>query len=237
MLIAEELLLVRHLDTKGNLYNSADELLDLTVSGGILAELFLAGRIRIQAGRLVVVDSSSAGDPLLDEALTRLLPGNSVEPEDPEWVGPIIAQLPFGRRLLDRLIHQDILRREEKRTLGILRGYTYLLQNPAVRQRLIDQERQVMIDGVAPDARSATLIFMIGTLGDVDPPKQSRKEKKVYQDRWEELFGDYWGQMPSGQPAPIAGLDPAARQSLGALVVSLGVGHSYMFMGGYSSYE
>jgi len=72
MLIAEELLLVTHLDTKGKLYKSADELLDLTVGGGILAELFLAGRLRIQAGRLVVVDSSSAGDPLLDEALTGL---------------------------------------------------------------------------------------------------------------------------------------------------------------------
>jgi len=124
------------------------------------------------------------------------------------------------------------LRREEKRTLGILRGYKYFLHNPAVRQRLIDQEHQVMINGVAPDARSATLIFMIGTLGNVDPPKQSRKEKRVYRDCWEELFGDYWGHMQSGQLAPIAGLDPAVQQSLGALIVSLGVGQSYMFIGG-----
>jgi len=237
MLIAEELLLVTHLNTKGKLFNSADELLDLTVGGGILAELFLAGRLRIQAGRLVVVDSSSAGDPLLDEAFTRLLPGNNVEPEDPEWVIPIIDQLPFGRRLLDRLIHQGILRREEKRTLGILRGYKYFLQNPAERQRLIDQEYQVMVGGVAPDARSATLTFMIGTLGDVDPPKLSRKEKKVYNKRYEELFGDYWGHMKSGKLAPIPGLDPAVQRTLGALTVSLGVGQSYMFMGGYSRHE
>ena len=236
MLIAEELLLVTHLDAKGNLFNSADELLDSTISGGILAELFLTGRQQIQAKRLVVVDSSSADDPFLDDALTRLLPGNIVEPEDPEWVGPIIGQLPSGQRVLDRLIQQGVLRCEEKRTLGILRGHMYPMQNPAVRQRLVDLERRVMIDGVAPDARSATLFFLIGTLGHIDPPKRSRKEKRAYQDRWEELFGDYWGYMPTEQAAPIAGLDPAARQSIGFLVVSLGTIRAYMFMGGDTSY-
>jgi hypothetical protein len=234
--LAEELLLLCQLDGKGKLYSGS---LDLAVDGGILAELLLAGRLRLDEGSLAVVDGSATGNQYLDEALVILAPGNTWKPEDPEWLAPIIYEISFSDKLVSGLIFKGILRREEKRTLGILRGIKYVQQDPSIRQRLVNQERQIMIEGEAPDARSATRIYLTSILGEADPVKLSRKEKKAYQNRWEALFGDHWGQYPADQLiTPIAGLDPTARASIGYLAVALGTLHSSMYIGATSrNYE
>ena len=196
-------------------------------------------RLQLDEGTLKVLNGSPTGNQYLDQALVILAPGKTWKPEDPEWLAPIINEISFGENLVSGLIFQGILRREEKRTLGILRSTKYIQPDPSIRQRLVDQERQVMIEGAAPDARTATRIFLTGILGEVDPAKQSRKEKKAYQNRWEVLFGDYWGQYPSDRPiTPIIGLDPTVRAAIGYLVVSLGTLHSSMYIGAASlNYE
>jgi hypothetical protein len=229
--LAEELVLLCQIDKKGELLGESGGLSDSTIVGGILAELTLAGRLRIVDDGLAVLNTQATGDPLLDEALSILGPGRSWKPDDAYWTGPIIGQMPFTGRVVDGLLQKGVLRKEEKRTLGIFRGIKYSLQNSAVKQDLVNRENRIMVGGQEPDARSATVIFLTSILGEGAPVKRSRKENKAWQKRWEALFDDYWGAFPVGEATlPIAGLNPEARYGIGLMVVSLGTVRSGVVM-------
>src|SRR5215208_3544433 len=78
---------------------------DYGVNGAALAELLLRGRLRLDEKRRVVVeDSSSTGDELLDRALTRL--GEAKRPAGLDrWVMGLYRGRPTARQaLIDRLI-------------------------------------------------------------------------------------------------------------------------------------
>ena len=194
---------------------------NLIVAGGILVELLLAGRLRLDERTLVVTDAETTGDEILDEALARLAPAQPRKPDDPEWIGPIAQQLPPGGRLLDQLLNTGILHREEKRGLfGLSRSVIYLLA-PDVAQQLLDRQLNVMLHGAKPDPHTAALLLMAGAWGHDALVKLSGKEKKVWQKRWDILFSDYWGWYPADhEMEPIKGLAPATRKAIGDVALS-----------------
>lgn len=69
----ETLFLMAIDDEEGNLLDSAIEDLDPALAGAVLAELALTGRIKVEDGRVAVVDSTATENPILDHALDNIL--------------------------------------------------------------------------------------------------------------------------------------------------------------------
>jgi hypothetical protein len=218
----EELFLLLHYDSKkGAVVELHPDTSELIAAGGILVELLLTGRLRLDEQSLVVTGAGATGDEILDEALTRLAPAQPIASDDLEWVAPIAQELPFGRRLFDRLLDNGVLRREEKPArFGLSRAVIYS-PDPDVAQQLVERELNVMVRGAEPNPHTAALLFLSSTWGRDFPAKLSGKEKRTYRKRWDALFGDYWGQYPADhEMEPVKGLDPAIRKAIGAVAVS-----------------
>jgi hypothetical protein len=170
---------------------------------------------------LIVTDSSPLGDAILDEALTRLAPTQSVELTEMDWILPIAKNLPIGHRIFTGLLDQGILSQKEERTMfGLSRSTIYPVASGVIQQ-LIERERDVMVNNAKPDPHTAALLFMTGVWGRGTIGKLAGNEKKTYQKRWDALFSDYWGEYPVDyEMEPIEGLDPAARKTIGRVAVS-----------------
>ncbi len=220
--LKEELFILLHYNSKKEaLVDLSPSTSELSASGGVLVELILAGRVRMDENNLVVTDTSPLGDNILDEALTRLAPTQPIKLTQIDWILPIAKKLPIGHRLFASLFDKGILSREEERTLfGLSRSTIYPVASGIIQQ-LIERERHVMVNNAKPDLHTAALLFMASVWGSNSLGKLSGKEKKAYQKRWDVLFGDYWGEYPvDHEMEPIEGLNPAARKAIGSVAVS-----------------
>jgi hypothetical protein len=220
--LKEDLFILLHYSSKKEaLVDLAPSTSELVAVGGILVELLLAGRVRMDENNLIVMDTSLLDDTILDEALTRLAPTQSINLTEIDWILSIAEKLPIGHQLFAGLLDKGILSREEERTLfGLSRSTIYPVASGIIQQ-LIERERQVMVDNAKPDPHTAALLFMASVWGRGGLGKLAGKEKKAYQKRWDALFSDYWGEYPVDyEMEPIEGLDPATRKAIGRVAVS-----------------
>jgi hypothetical protein len=218
----EELFILLHYSTKKDaLVDLSPSTSELVAAGGILVELILAGRVRMEENSLVVTDTSPLGDNILDEALTRLAPSQPVNLTKIDWILPIAKKLPIGHHLFAGLLEKGVLSRKEERAMfGLSRSTIYPVASGVIEQ-LIERERQVMVNNAKPDPHTAALLFMAGVWGRGHLGQLSGQEKKTYQKRWDDLFSDYWGEYPvDHEMEPIEGLDPVARKTIGSVAVS-----------------
>jgi hypothetical protein len=219
----EELFILLHYSSKKEaLVELNPSTSELIAFGGILVELMLAGRVRLDENQLVVTDTSTLGDAILDEALTRLAPSQPIKLTEIDWIVSIATKLPMGHQVFAGLLDKGILRREEERTMfGLSRSTIYPLA-AGVIQQLTERQLNVMVHNAKPDPHTAALLFMVSVWGGSGMlGKLTGKEKKVYQKRWDDLFSDYWGEYPvDHEMEPIEGLDPAVRKAIGSVAVS-----------------
>lgn len=90
--------------------------LDYGLAGAVLMELMLAQRLHVPGKRVVVVDPTPMGEPMVDAALTRIhAAGRQRKPKD--WIGPISKGL--RQQVLDRQVRAGVLRHEKRRVLGL----------------------------------------------------------------------------------------------------------------------
>ena len=118
MLIAEDVLLLAVDDATGKVSQWAMNL-DSALSGAVLIELAVAGRVRLdrdgRSAKVVVVDSTPTGDPVLDPSLQSLVE------KDPLRLESAIGRVGKGlrERLFTSLEAKGTLRRESGKVLGI----------------------------------------------------------------------------------------------------------------------
>jgi hypothetical protein len=221
--LKEELFIALHYNAKKsalvNLNPSTSELISF---GGALVELMLVGRVRLDEHNLVVTDTSATKDDVLDEMLSQLAPTQPVKRANLDWILPIAKKAPVGHRVLAGLLKKGVLSRAEERTMFGLSHSVIYLPKAEVVQDITERERKVMLHQAKPDLQTATLLFMTSAWGGAAIlGKLAGKEKKNYQQRWDALFSDYWGEYPvDHEMEPIEGLDPAIRKAIGAVAVS-----------------
>ena len=219
--LKEELFIWLHYSSKeealAKLHPSTSELIGV---GGILAELVLAGRVRMEEDHLVVADTSSVGDAILDDAL-QMLPTQPINLTNVDWVKHIGRKIPLGHRVLDNLVEKGILSREEKSAMfGLSRSIIFPVK-AGVMDQLMEREQKVMVHGAKPDPHTAALLFMAGVWNNTSLSKLSGQDKKAHQKRWDALFSDYWGEYPVDyEMEAIEGLDPVARKTIGSIAVA-----------------
>jgi len=121
MLLHEELFLLAINDQKGRIYQSVDPQLLYGLSGAILSELVLAGKIGVDEKKhLVSLDSTPTGNALLDEALQIIVDKYRLR-KISYWVKNLTEEMKkLKSRVGKSLVEKGILTREEKRFLWVI---------------------------------------------------------------------------------------------------------------------
>lgn len=195
---------------------------ELIAAAGLLVNLMLINRVRLDNGQLTILDSRPTHDDLLDEALVRLASVGPINHDNPEWFHQIADKLSLGARLFHQIMEKVIVYRHEKKgLLGLSKTIIYPFHNPTVRTALFEPERAAMLHGARPDPITATIIFMAYGWGTPRPWKLSRQEEKVYEKRLQTIFGDYWGWYDKNERVePIEGLTADLRYAIADVTIS-----------------
>lgn len=167
-MIAEDLLLLLTDDDTGKPVVDTTRL-DLALGGAVLVELIDRGRLDLtgegRKQRVVVADATPTGDPVLDEALGRVVDRQRTStPQD--WV-PRLARNVRGA-LWERLAERGILRAEEGRILGIFPTRSWPAADSAHEDALRRGLHGVLVIEQRATPEEATLVALLDAI-DVVP--------------------------------------------------------------------
>jgi hypothetical protein len=131
------------------------------MAGAGLSEMLLAGRIRLdkvkRSQRVIIVQTSLLGEPLLDEWFERIRTAR--KPASPEtWVAQLASARRMTRRMIERLWFQGIVRREERSVLWLFTRYVHPVINVQARDAVIERMRICLNGACEPPARDAFLL-------------------------------------------------------------------------------
>jgi len=158
--LSEELLLLALRDKKGTLVSSASMALPYGLAGAALMELALRGRLRLKEGKFVADNPTPTGDDILDEALARIR-ASKKEHKPKHWVSKLSGIKKMKDRLLQRLVDQGILRREEHRILRLIPSKRYPTVYSGPEMELRERIRDVVLKEKQPDERTVIIISLL----------------------------------------------------------------------------
>lgn len=209
--LAEDLLLLLF-DPRSGVIAGDGAALFHTLAGAVLVDLADQERIEI-ADRLTwhgqpvrAVGASPPADPLLRDTWERV----AAKPVD---VQTLILELggPMRERVLDRLVARGHLRHERRRFLGLV-PYTALRDGGTPRRaQLLALVRAALVDGVEPDARTATLAALLSASGVLAWLNSEIPWSGAVHDRGKALEQGEWGAAAAAE---------AVRRTTVALIAS-----------------
>jgi len=155
--LPEEFLLLALDDQKG----SFAAFTDYGLAGAVLVELLLRDAITVGPKGEVLAGSSPQGDAALDAALAAI--GQLKKPKKlQEWVGSLPGRCKTLKpAVLDGLVAQGVLRREDRRFLRVFAYTRYPEADGAPEDAIVGRLRRVLLDGQEPDGRTAALIGLL----------------------------------------------------------------------------
>jgi hypothetical protein len=148
------------------------------LSGAILAELDLRGRIVMENGSIRVANGGPTGDDVLDAALVTI--EGSSKTKLSYWVRKILVDHQRDR-IIQRLVNAQVLDRVEKVVLGFFSYKRYPTHDRAPENEIRARLRSA-VAGATPDTRTLALLSIADACGltksflDRDE-RQSRKER------------------------------------------------------------
>ena len=159
--IVEELLLLALDDRSGEFITVPEHAL----SGAVLMELALAGKIDTDLRNLMVTDPTPIGDDLPDAALRTVVDAGATR-DSTYWVNAIGENArAIQERAVDHLVEKEILRREAGRFLWVFETRRYPVidnkEQKEVRLRILD----VIFSDTIPDPRDIALISLLDASG------------------------------------------------------------------------
>ncbi|KPC79471.1 MULTISPECIES: GOLPH3/VPS74 family protein [Streptomyces] len=132
------------------------------VAGGILLELFLAGRLSVDRGRLSVTDRTPTGVALLDERL-GLIDAWAAKKSKPPKVTDWLAR-DHGKAVeatIQSLRARGLVSEERRKVLGVFPVRRYPEADGATEAELRERLASVVLRGTDPDDRTAGLVALI----------------------------------------------------------------------------
>jgi hypothetical protein len=192
MLIAEDVLLLLVDDRTGRFIVDSTRL-DNVLAGAVLVELVTIERVGfgseggfLKRGRMVVLDPTPSGDPVLDRALATVAASRPAKPEQ------LIAKLRKRLRttLLERLSAAGELRRSSRKVMGILPRTTWQAVDSGRLKELRSRLQDVLVADATPDARTAVLVSLLAAVKAA--PKIVSGDKKAVQARAKDIAAGDW---------------------------------------------
>ncbi|WP_406692545.1 GPP34 family phosphoprotein [Saccharopolyspora sp. ID03-671] len=192
LLIVEDLMLLLLHDEHGTIAQAGT--LHYTLGGAMLVELALRGAIETEEGgaslngpRVRAVESAVLEDPLLRSAHAEVA-------RKTQRAQPLLISIGGGLRepVIDRLVERGLIRREQKRVLGVFRTTTWPAEDTRHEAELLARVRAVLEDGEEPDPRTAAVIALLSSSGALpglhpNPKWSSRvatRAKEIEQGNW-----------------------------------------------------
>lgn len=158
---AEEILLLALDDQKGTLKPLPVQALKFALSGALLLELALSGRIDTDPQTLKIIRTEPTGTPLLDEALTCLR-----EEETPQdvshWLKKIATRFQdLEERVLDLLVEKGVLKIENRKILWVFTTRRYPMIDGREVREVRSRLQELITSDAIPDPRDAVLVGLV----------------------------------------------------------------------------
>ncbi|GAA2665517.1 MULTISPECIES: GPP34 family phosphoprotein [Actinosynnema] len=169
--LADELVLICYSDEGKPSFTHP--ILGYGVTGALLTELVLAGRVDLADKKVVVTDPTPTGEPAVDALLARLAEAD--KPRKPQqWMHKLYKE--STTKVLDGLVERGVVRREAAKVLLVFPTTRY--PTPDGRQPALEADARARLraalEGDGPvDERTAALCALIGA---------ARQERKVLPD-------------------------------------------------------
>jgi hypothetical protein len=177
LILAERLVLLAHDQQRGRLAVYPASALKLSLNAALVTELLERGAAQLQGTR-VVPGAAATWDPTLDGMLDAMR--RKGRPRDiRHWVRWSGDQ---RRPMLERLVQQQVMRREEGRVLGIFPVTRYLLQSLAAWEETAEPVRRVLTGGsgeIPPQLASLVALASVCRLtGRLVAPNERRAARR-----------------------------------------------------------
>ncbi|WP_217250023.1 GPP34 family phosphoprotein [Streptomyces sp. AC602_WCS936] len=154
--LGEQLLLLSLDDESGTARETAR--VAPAIAAAALVELSLAGRVDVTDEKVTVVDATPLGEPALDAALETV--GGGDEPGTAkDWIERLKTDA--VTRANTGLIDKGLVREERKKVLGLFPVRRYPEADGSVEAAVRRRLEAVVLDGAAPDERTASLIALL----------------------------------------------------------------------------
>ncbi|MEI6463973.1 MAG: GPP34 family phosphoprotein [Verrucomicrobiota bacterium] len=131
------------------------------LAGAILCDLSELNRIDTDPEKLVVLNSATTCDPILDQALALLASATQTESVS-RWLGVLSEQSRvYHRAATDRLVARGVLRREEAKILWVFGTRRYPTVDNHERIEVRTRLSALILGDDLPDPRDATLLSLL----------------------------------------------------------------------------
>lgn len=158
---AEEILLLM-LDDDGMFLPVRGGSVEHVLAGAVLIDLAFANRIDTDPERLVCLDRTPTGNPMLDRVLDRI--ADSCETQDTKgWIEELAGQgaTEIRRQALASLIERGILEAQDEKFLWVFRSRRYPTIDGRVEREVRLRIADVLLSDDTPDPRDVALICLV----------------------------------------------------------------------------
>ena len=163
----EQLMLVALRDEKGTLESKAT-MYAYALGGAMLAELSLAGKIRIGDDKKAfvdLVDRSPLGEPVLDECLDKVATAKR-RARATTWVQRFANTKRLRHRVAQGLCRRGILRDDEDKVLLFFSRKLYPTIDPVPERRLVERLRTAVFNDSRPmDPETVIVVALANATG------------------------------------------------------------------------
>ena len=189
MNLAEEFVLLAYADDGTPLIDAMH--LDNGLGGALLLELAMAGRVDVADKKVVLLDQTPVGDPLLDSAIARLFA--DVKDRKP---GHWVTQFAKDTRplVLEKLVAAGVLTVEKDKVLWVFPRTRYPAAHgvqPVEETAAIDRMRAALLGSGPVDPRTAALCALVGAT-DLDAKVFADLDRKTVKTRLKEIGEGAW---------------------------------------------
>ncbi|GGM69278.1 hypothetical protein GCM10012275_44660 [Longimycelium tulufanense] len=184
---------------------------DYCLVAAALFELAMAGRLKYENKKLVVVDDTPVGDPDLDKILRKIARSRRARSVD-WWLQNFYSPRMY-KRLLHRLVGRGILRPEKQRKFGLPWSTRYIEQDPRPEHEIRDRLERVVVHRGPPDERTATLAGLVHT-AKLDKKLFPQMENRDLRNRMKEIREQSWAGQEAYKASVYTALSLAAMAAV-----------------------
>lgn len=163
--------------------------IEYTAAAAILSELLLSQRIKVNADnkdKVEVLDDSSTGDPIMDEALQKIA-GNKKPDTLKNWVMALGQIKNLKHKIAEQLVADGIIKADEKKVLWIFTQKIYPEVNPEPETYLKREMRRLVLDKPLEIQPKIALMVALAQSAHLLNQVFSKEELKQHKKRIEQI--------------------------------------------------
>jgi golgi phosphoprotein 3 len=162
LILAEELFILALDAEKGNIPGSLASQLQYGLSGALLADLALMGKIGLDdKKKLELLDWTLCGDDLLDRTLTKIVNSDRLR-KMTHWVKLFSSNSEQTyKELGERLVEKGILQKESRKYLWVIPSDAFPEKDASAKYLIKNNLRAVVFTGKIPDPYVLALLGLV----------------------------------------------------------------------------